>query len=109
MQLLVVAKFFLPTHLRQGFGTKLLRCKQRQLRTRPAQPPQRPGQAAATAVHAAEVGLALGDGRQAAVEGRPGGIRNDLGRQVGRETTGRNPRVSSNSWHFFGKKPPKIN
>ena len=82
----VLAKLFLPTFpkhpcLRQRFGAKLFRCKQRQLRACLAQLPQRRCQALrATAVYAAEVGLALRDSRQATIEGRPSGIRNDLGR-----------------------------
>ena len=92
----------LPTYLRQGFGAKLFRCKQRQLRMRLAQLPQRPCQArrrAVHAVHAAEIGLALGHGRQAAIEGRPGRIRNDLGRQVG--TASRKPNGGFKLLAFF--------
>lgn len=67
-----------------------------------AQLPQRPCQArlrAVHAVHAAEVGLALGHGRQAAIEGRPGRIRNDLGRQVG--TASRKPNGGFKLLAFF--------
>lgn len=99
----------LPQNLRQGLGAKLFRCKQRQLRTRLAQLPQRPCQArrrAVHAVHAAEVGLALGDGRQAAIEGRPGGIRNDLGRQVG--TASRKPNGGFKFLAFFGRNLQKL-
>lgn len=86
-----------PQNLRQGLGAKLFRCKQRQLRMRLTQLPQRPCQARRRAVHAAEVGLAFGDRRQAAIEGRPGRIRNDLGRQVG--TASRKP---NGGFKFFG-------
>lgn len=67
-----------------------------------AQLPQRPCQArlrAVHAVHAAEIGLALGHGRQAAIEGRPGRIRNDLGRQVG--TASRKPNGGFKLLAFF--------
>ena len=99
-----------PQNLRQGLGAKLFCCKQRELRMRLAQLPQRPCQArdlrAVHAVHAAEIGLALGHGRQAAIEGRPGRIRNDLGRQVG--TASRKPNGGFKFLAFFGRNLQKL-